>query len=780
MEKIDLTVWIIEDDQPTQQMFKGAILDALDIAGVQCRVRFIESKDGTNALDNGRRFSINAARDWSSNACDCIVLDLNLLGNVDIEGGVSVLSRVNELSDGCRNVCIATGHTDNLRGIRNWSEFERLLDENLRDRVALWQKDKFITLANGQQVMALAGHIVAIARAKAAGVRHSAAQIAYYRSLALSDDSVLLLGESGVGKEEVARAIHRSWVEHHPEPESVDNFVTINCAGLTTELIRAELFGVVKGAFTGAGNHTLGRILRAAGFRSSVSRREREQAEGRVEELQALLENMPREDAIDRMRSDRDSADDKGRIDSLAATSCELRDIIGSLIADRDTNLSYLKGGTKLPEGSQSFFDWLRAANRNIANWNADSLDVRVKLQGDPPRARGTVFLDEVHAMPLTAQRTLLRFLNDWEVTPVGYEGVIKPESTEGGRPRAPLVRVIAATNQPDWIALSQGKTKPTGLNLPESSSHTVEQLQPEWADVFYRLSRHILHIAKPDSSEIEHLIRIEQQESDMEDIEWDDAAKDELRLWYERGDIKGNRREIRAICRRAMQYVRGADYGIPVATPNRVSRRDLLLASPRHQGEFTPSLPLIKHIQTGDSHGAIQEPQVRPGTDPLLDFLVDPKSIESIASAFIHQFAELERNHRTVCFEDWAQCRPALFSSRVCALFPTSDSRKLWKLALLRAIIADDRAITSKKLFSDYPSVHGPDWIWVQVAYLVNVDEATKWLKDEKKKHSKTGPILPALRQILSSLAATDECAKSTDTAIAASVLAKQLYPNG
>jgi len=65
--------------------------------------------------------------------------------------------------------------------------------------------------------------------------------------LARTDSSVLITGESGVGKEEVARALHRC-----RDPEGRLPFVAVNCGALTESLLEAELFGYVKGAFTGA------------------------------------------------------------------------------------------------------------------------------------------------------------------------------------------------------------------------------------------------------------------------------------------------------------------------------------------------------------------------------------------------------------------------------------------------------------------------------------------------------------------------------------------------
>jgi formate hydrogenlyase transcriptional activator len=79
------------------------------------------------------------------------------------------------------------------------------------------------------------------------------------RLVAATDSSVLILGETGVGKELIARAIHSS------SPRKGHPLIKLNCAAVPTGLIESELFGHEKGAFTGAAEKRIGRFELANG-----------------------------------------------------------------------------------------------------------------------------------------------------------------------------------------------------------------------------------------------------------------------------------------------------------------------------------------------------------------------------------------------------------------------------------------------------------------------------------------------------------------------------------
>src|SRR5690606_3306781 len=91
----------------------------------------------------------------------------------------------------------------------------------------------------------------------ACGEPASAKFLALATKVARSDATVLVLGETGTGKEGVARYIHAV------SPRADRPFVAVNCAALPETMLEAMLFGHQKGSFTGAGAASEG-LFRAA------------------------------------------------------------------------------------------------------------------------------------------------------------------------------------------------------------------------------------------------------------------------------------------------------------------------------------------------------------------------------------------------------------------------------------------------------------------------------------------------------------------------------------
>ena len=124
-----------------------------------------------------------------------------------------------------------------------FEEVKRLKDELEQERDYL--RDEIRTATNF-------GEIIGESRA----IKRTLSQI---EAVASTPASVLILGESGVGKEMVARAIH----SHSDRPEKP--LVKVNCASIPKDLFESEFFGHVKGSFTGAHRDRVGRLQLANG-----------------------------------------------------------------------------------------------------------------------------------------------------------------------------------------------------------------------------------------------------------------------------------------------------------------------------------------------------------------------------------------------------------------------------------------------------------------------------------------------------------------------------------
>ncbi len=124
---------------------------------------------------------------------------------------------------------------DNARAYR---EIAALKDRLTEER--LYLQDEIRTELHFEEII---GESVALKRV-----------LAQARTVAPSGSTALILGETGTGKELIARAIHRM------SRRADNSFIKVNCAAIPTGLLESELFGHEKGAFTGAVSQKVGRM----------------------------------------------------------------------------------------------------------------------------------------------------------------------------------------------------------------------------------------------------------------------------------------------------------------------------------------------------------------------------------------------------------------------------------------------------------------------------------------------------------------------------------------
>ncbi|HEX7518543.1 MAG TPA: sigma 54-interacting transcriptional regulator, partial [Chthoniobacterales bacterium] len=126
-----------------------------------------------------------------------------------------------------------------IESVRKALEYQALVAEDQRFKLRLRRRSEPDIFAGSSASMQQVSHLI--------------------QQIAPTDVTVLIEGESGTGKEIVARAIHEK-SRRRPRP-----FIAVNCAALPDNLIEAELFGHVRGAFTGAINDRPGRFQLAHG-----------------------------------------------------------------------------------------------------------------------------------------------------------------------------------------------------------------------------------------------------------------------------------------------------------------------------------------------------------------------------------------------------------------------------------------------------------------------------------------------------------------------------------
>ncbi len=191
--------------------------------------------------------------------------------------------------------------------------------------------------------------------------------------VAPSDSTVLITGETGTGKELVARAIHRR------SDRSSRVFVSANCAAIPRDLIASELFGHEKGAFTGATQQRLGRFELASGGTLFLDEVGELPAETQIALLRVLQEHeFERVGGTRRIRAD---------VRVIAATNRDLQAAIsaGSFRSDLFYRLNVFpieipalrERSTDIPLLVEYFIDrYARKAGKNIKRVNKKTLEL--------------------------------------------------------------------------------------------------------------------------------------------------------------------------------------------------------------------------------------------------------------------------------------------------------------------------------------------------------------------------------------------------------------------
>ena len=198
--------------------------------------------------DQGYEVAVAGDGDQALEACsrrrpDVVLLDLAMPPHMDPEIGLELIAHLPPVP-----VVVLTGHGEHELALRAaelgaWDFLAKPVDPDMLRFVVARALRKArvdaelaaLRAANAADDLGLVGQAPAMAQLRA-----------MVRRVAQTGVSVLVLGPTGTGKELVARALHAGGVR------SAGPFVAIHCGALSAELLESELFGHVKGSFTGA------------------------------------------------------------------------------------------------------------------------------------------------------------------------------------------------------------------------------------------------------------------------------------------------------------------------------------------------------------------------------------------------------------------------------------------------------------------------------------------------------------------------------------------------
>jgi two-component system, NtrC family, nitrogen regulation response regulator NtrX len=196
-----------------------------------------------------------AIRAVEANRPDLVFLDVKMQGM----DGLDALERIRELSPATQVVMISGhGTIDTAVEATRRGAFDFLEKPLDTDRLLLTLRNVLEVRGLSESVARLRSEVEARHRivGESSAIRELLERV---ERVAPTDARVLITGENGTGKELVARAIHRQ------SSRSEKPFVEVNCAAIPSELIESELFGHMKGSFTGAVQDRAGKFEQAHG-----------------------------------------------------------------------------------------------------------------------------------------------------------------------------------------------------------------------------------------------------------------------------------------------------------------------------------------------------------------------------------------------------------------------------------------------------------------------------------------------------------------------------------
>lgn len=364
------------------------------------------------------------------------------------------------------------------------------------------------------------------------------------RALAEKPEPVIIWGETGTGKETAARHLHQlgQWLRKQEDGTEKDlPLEVVHCGALSPELTRGELFGHVRGAYTDAGAHTFGKLLRSLGcVRGDMPDvgKAKTAVTANLKKLQELAQQMQNLTGV---------KPEGFRPDVVSGQLADLAKDLAAWVGEHWQLLARIAArAAQGPTDPSEEYAALIESTGLFARDGERSLTWRIKT--DAPF--GTLFLDEFGELPGSVQVMLLRFLEYGEIEPLGYEGKISLIDADNRH----HLRIIVATSNPG-VARTIGLEPDQATAMKRASGDASTRWHDNVVkdDLVFRLNQWRIALPRLQPSEVSHLVEIEKRAKEFGAVLWKPDAIKQLEEMVSGDAITGNRRQVRQIIRRCM-----------------------------------------------------------------------------------------------------------------------------------------------------------------------------------------------------------------------------------